>query len=144
MQTPDPLLAQIQFKGKVPIWDKLQWDTSDYNFSNLMLFWASKCFSIAFNCIDFGQRPPPNPNIMLRFKTARSPVLRCPAIRCLDSSLFYTGNFIPRLWNWSLLHCYFSTVLVKSFAHLMLWIFCEPPERGGLTLTMVEYEMIYP
>ena len=22
------------------------------------------------------------------------------------------------------------TVLVKSFAHLMLWIFCDPPERG--------------
>ncbi len=27
-----------------------------------------------------------------------------------------------------------TTVLVKSFAHLMLWIFCDPPERGGLTL----------
>ena len=34
------------------------------------------------------------------------------------------------------------TVLVKSFAHLMLWIFCDPPERGGLTLNIVEYEKI--
>ena len=36
-----------------------------------------------------------------------------------------------------------NTVLVKSFADLMLWIFCDPPERGELTLNMVEYEPIY-
>ncbi len=35
------------------------------------------------------------------------------------------------------------TVLVKSFAHLMLWIFRDPPERGGLILNIVEYEKIY-
>ncbi len=36
------------------------------------------------------------------------------------------------------------TVLVKSFAHLMLWIFCDPPERGGLTLNMVICEYCNP
>ncbi len=33
-----------------------------------------------------------------------------------------------------------STVLVKSFAHLISWISCDPPERGGLILNMVVYE----
>ncbi len=33
-------------------------------------------------------------------------------------------------------------MLVKSFAHLMLWIFWDPPEKGGLTLNMVEYETL--
>ncbi len=35
-----------------------------------------------------------------------------------------------------------NTMLVKGFAHLMLWIFCDPPERGGLTLNIVECEKI--
>ena len=30
-------------------------------------------------------------------------------------------------------NCGYATVLVKSFAHLMLWIFCDPYERGVLT-----------
>ncbi len=34
-------------------------------------------------------------------------------------------------------------MLVKSFAHLMLWIFCDPPERGGLTLNIVEYAELH-
>ena len=35
--------------------------------------------------------------------------------------------------------CPGNTVLVQSFAHLMLQIFCDPVEGGGLTLNMVEY-----
>ncbi len=37
----------------------------------------------------------------------------------------------------TVLNCYiFNTVLVKSFAYLMLLIFCDPPERGGLKLSI--------
>ena len=38
---------------------------------------------------------------------------------------------------------YFSiinTILVPIYT--VLWIFCDPPERGGLTLNIVEYEKI--
>ncbi len=32
------------------------------------------------------------------------------------------------------------TVLVKSFAHLISRISCDPPEGGRLTFNMIEYE----
>ncbi len=45
--------------------------------------------------------------------------------------------FLKKKWNLHIIflfHCQIQyTVLVKSFAHLMLWIFCDPPERGGLS-----------
>ncbi len=32
-----------------------------------------------------------------------------------------------------------TAVLVKSFAHFVLWLFCDPPAGGGLILNMVQY-----
>ncbi len=47
-------------------------------------------------------------------------------IMCLVSSISqHRPRFPITVW----LDIFICTVLVKSFAHLMLWIFCDPPER---------------
>ncbi len=62
-------------------------------------------------------------------------------VACCEYTMF-TGFLVqPYVWMkvlavnsgenwWSML--YHITVLVKSFAHFMLWIFCDPPAGGGL------------